>query len=116
MGAILDPVAEAVVHWRAVEEGGRSSGPSTAPVYVASTVFVLGGERELQPGWPWTADLILSVWVERIATRDDGSWLCKIDFPVRDLAVHYVVPGGEFLRMEGPRVVAEARFTITYPH
>jgi hypothetical protein len=116
MDTISDPVAEAVVRWRTAEEGGRWSGPSTAPVYVASTVFVLGGESEVQPGWPWTADLMISIWVERIATQDDGSWLCKIDFPVRDLAMPYVVVGAKFLLMEGPRVVADAQFTITYPH
>jgi hypothetical protein len=115
MKTISDPVADAVVCWRTAEEGGRRSGPSTAPVYTATTVFVLGGENEIQPGWPQTADPKLSAWVERTAVRADGSWLCKIDFAVRELAMPYVVPGGEFLLLEGPRVVAEARFTVTYP-
>jgi hypothetical protein len=28
----------------------------------------------------------------------------------------YVVAGAKFLIMEGPRVVADAQFTVTYPH
>lgn len=76
MDTIPDPVAEAVVHWRTPEEGGRRSGPSTTPVYTATTVFVLGGETEVQPGWPQTADPKLSAWAERTAVRADGSWVC----------------------------------------
>jgi hypothetical protein len=113
---IDDPVGEAVVYWRTAAEGGRSTGPSTAPVYTAQAVFVLGGENEVQPGWPVTADPKLSAWVERIAVRDDGSWLRKIDFPVRDLAKPYIVPGGEFLFMEGRHVVATAQFTSVKRH
>ena len=113
---ILDPVAEAVVCWRTADEGGRQSGPPTAPVYTATSVFVLGGDSDLQPDWPWTADPKLSIWVERVAVRDDGCWLCKIDFPVRDLAVPYIVAEGEFLIMEGPTIAAHARFTVIHLH
>lgn len=114
MEKILDPVGEAVVYWRSAEQDGRRSGPPTAPVYTASAVFVLGGEDEVQPDWPWSADLMLSIWVERIESRADGSWLCRIDFPVRELAIPYVTPTGEFLILEGPRVVASAQFVRTF--
>src|SRR5882757_791873 len=100
MERIVDPVAEAVVRWRTAEEGGRQSGPPTAPVYTATSVFVLGGDSDLQPDWPWTADPKLSIWVERVAVRDDGCWLCK----------------GEFLIMEGPTIAAHARFTVIHLH
>lgn len=111
---ISDPVAEAVVVWRTAEEGGRRSGPPTVPVYLASSVFVLGNDSEVQPGWPWTADPMLSIWIERIALDDDGSWLCKVDYPVREIATPYVIPGTKFLIMEGPTVVATGRFTKIY--
>src|SRR5882757_9496546 len=116
MERILDPVGEAVVRWRTADEGGRQSGPPTVPVYTASSVFGLGNDRDLQPDWPWSADPMLSIWVERIGVRVDGSWLCKIDFPFRDLAVPYVVPEGEFLIMEGPTIAAYAQFTVIHLH
>jgi YD repeat-containing protein len=50
------PAAEAVVSWCSAEDGGRRSGPSTAPVYAATAIFVQGGEQEVQPGWPASAD------------------------------------------------------------
>jgi len=59
----------------------------------ATSVFVLGGAYDLHP-LAWTADPKLSIWVERVAVRDAGCWLCKIDFPVRDLAVPYIVAEG----------------------
>jgi hypothetical protein len=114
MDTIRDPVGEAIVYWRTAEEGGRKTGLPTVPVYTPITVFVLGGEEEVQPGWPWTADPVLSICVERIAIRDDGSWLCRIGFLVPDLAVPYLVPGGKFLLMEGSGVVATAEFTVIY--
>ncbi len=104
---IENPVAEAVVSWRSAQEGGRRSGPPTAPVYAATAVFVQGEDRELQPGWPASADQ-LSILLEETAVREDGSRVCKLDFLVRDLALPHLVPGGEILVMEGPRVVASA--------
>jgi hypothetical protein len=111
---IDDPVAEAVVYWRTAAEGGRLSGPLPGPMHRPTTVFVLGGESEVLHGWPWTADPTLTTMVERTAIRDDGSWLCKIDFLARDLASPYLGSGAEFLLMEGSRVVATARFTTIY--
>jgi hypothetical protein len=56
MTRIADPLAEAVVIWRTAEQGGRRFGPPTAPVYAATAVFVRGGDREVQPGWPASVD------------------------------------------------------------
>lgn len=114
MGDIVEPVGKAVVRWLTAEEDGRRSGPPTANVYAATSVFFMGGDRELNPDWPRNADPTLSIWVQRVAVREDGSWLCRIDFPFRDLAIPYIAPGREFLIMEGPRVAAHAEFTDTY--
>lgn len=113
MKKIENPAAEAVVSWRSAEEGGRRSGPPTAPVYAATAVFVLGDDRELQPGWPASADH-LSVLLEETSVREDGSRVCKVDFLVRELAIPHLVPGGEILVMEGPRVVASALITAVH--
>lgn len=113
MEKIEDPVAEAVVSWRSADEGGRKSGPPTALVYMATAVFVQGDDRELQPGWPASADQ-LSILLEEIAVRGDGSRTCKVDFLVRDLALPYLVPGSEILILEGPRVVASAHVSTVH--
>ncbi|MDX3767869.1 MULTISPECIES: hypothetical protein [unclassified Streptomyces] len=51
MNEIDNPVASAVVHWRTAEQGGRLSGAPTVPVYMATAVFVLGDDTEVQSGW-----------------------------------------------------------------
>ena len=104
---ISEPVAHAVVTWVPSEMGGRSSGPPGGPVYAATSVFVHGGDSEVQPGWPAGADH-LSVLLQETGTLPGGARLCKIDFLARDLAQPFVHPGAVLLIMEGPRVVATA--------
>lgn len=111
---VSDPVGQAVVRWRSTAQGGRHSGPPSGPVYTPTAVFVLGGEEEVQPGWPASADPYVSVIVELIRLFEDGSWLCKIDFLARDIAAPYVHAGGRFLLMEGARPVADGEFTEVY--
>ena len=110
MKKIENPVAEAAVSWRSTADGGRRSGPPTASVYAATAVFVRGGDREVQPGWPATADQ-LSILLEETTRQADGTRICKVDFLVPELAFPYLVPGGEILIMEGPRIVASARIS-----
>jgi len=107
---IKEPLARAVVTWVAPEMGGRSSGPPSGPVYAATSVFVHGGDAEVQPGWPAGADQ-LSILVQKAETLPGGAWLCKVDFLARDLAVPLVRPGAVLLIMEGPKVVATAVVT-----
>lgn len=103
------PVAHAVVSWLSAEQGGRRSGPPTAPVYMATAVFPLGGKRETQPGWPTTADPLLSVLLEEIPGSSRDARVYKVDFLVRDLAIPFLHPGAEMLITEGPvKVVASA--------
>ncbi|MDX8055098.1 hypothetical protein SK571_37485 [Lentzea sp. BCCO 10_0798] len=98
---IDDPMAEAVIRWRTAEQGGRRSGPPTAPVYMATAVFTPG-------------DAHISVLIEQLDVREDGSRTCKIDFLVRELARPALVPGARMLVMEGPRVVAEADVLVVH--
>jgi hypothetical protein len=104
---ITDPVAFAEVSWLTAEEGGRKSGPPTAPVYAATCVFPLGHDAEVQPGWPAAGDA-LSILLEAVNTAADGSGTYKVDFLARDLARPYLHRGTEVLVMEGPTVVARA--------
>ena len=107
MKKIEEPVAEAVVHWRAADDGGRQSGLPTAPVYMATAVFVLGMDRELQPGWPGTADQ-LSILLQKTEDLDERRWRCLVGFLAPELAQPNLRPGAELLVLEGPRVVASA--------
>lgn len=108
---ITEPVANAVVTWVTPEMGGRSSGPPpSGPVYAATSVFVHGGDAEVQPGWPVGADQ-LSILVQATDTLPGGAWLCKVDFLARDLVRPCIHPGTAMLVMEGPRVVATAVIT-----
>jgi hypothetical protein len=107
---IKEPLAHAVVTWVTPEMGGRRSGPPSRPVYAATSVFVRGGDAEVQPGWPTRADQ-LSILVQMTETLPGGAWLCKIDFLARDLAAPLVRPGAVLLIMEGPKVVATAVVT-----
>lgn len=113
MTRIAEPLAEAIVTWRTAEQGGRRSGPPTVPVYAATAVFVRGGDREIQPGWPASADQ-LSILLEQTAVREDDARECKVDFLVRELAIAQLAPGVEILVLEGPRVVASARVTTVH--
>jgi hypothetical protein len=102
------PVAHAVVSWFSADAGGRRSGPPTAPVYAATAVFPLCREAETQPGWPMTADTMLSVLLEEVPGPAGGARVYKVDFLVRDLAWPFLHPGAEMLVTEGSRVVASA--------
>lgn len=99
---IDDPIAEAVIRWRTEEQGGRRSGPPTAPVYMATAVFPPGDQH-------------MSVLIEQLDVREDGSRACKVDFLVRELAKPALVPGARMLVMEGARVVAEADVLVVHP-
>src|SRR5690349_17143483 len=87
--------------------GGRTSGPPTAAVYAATAVFPLGGEQEVTPGWPGSADQV-SILVQRIRTLPSGEYLAKIGFLVPELAQPHLRPGVTILILEGPRTVARA--------
>ncbi|WP_327428749.1 hypothetical protein [Streptomyces sp. NBC_01236] len=108
MEKIEKPVAEAVVHWRAGDDGGRRSGPPTAPVYMATAVFVQDGDREVQPGWPASADQ-LSILLQKTEELDECRWRCLVGFLVPGMARPNLRAGAELLVLEGPRVVASAQ-------
>ncbi len=105
---IESPVAEGVVVWRTHAEGGRRSGPPTAPVYMATAVFVQGGEAEIQPDWPVSADQ-LSILLQETERLDDDHRRCLVGFLVPELALAHLHPGTELLVLEGPRTVAQLR-------
>ncbi|WP_157575003.1 hypothetical protein [Jiangella muralis] len=104
---IETPAATARVTWRSPHEGGRKSGPPSAPVYAANCAFPIGGETELDPGWPATAEKF-SLLLQRIAESPAGEWECKLDFLARNLVKQYLQPGAVMLVMEGPTVVGKA--------
>ena len=84
---LKDPVATMALSWISAADGGRRSGPPTAPVYATTCVFPLGGEAEVQPGWPANADPMLSIIIQRTGQLPDGRDLAKIDFLVEELAL-----------------------------
>lgn len=111
---IDEPMAEAVVTWRGAAEGGRRSGPPTAPVYAATAVFPQGEDEELRPGRPGrpaTAEQVSVLLEKTDREREDGSPVYLVDFPVRELAAPHLRAGAQMLVMEGPKVVASARVT-----
>ncbi|MFF3264262.1 hypothetical protein ACFYWO_34460 [Streptomyces sp. NPDC002932] len=113
-GHIEDPVASAVVHWRTAEQGGRLSGPPSAPVYMATAVFVLGDDSEVQPGWPASAEQ-LSILLQKTGELDDGRWEYLVGFLVPELARPHVHAGAELIVLEGPRTVATAQVGAVLP-
>jgi len=105
---IAEPLAMGTVSWLSHAQGGRSSGPPTAPVYAANCTFPLGGEEELIPGWPATAEEF-SALLQRTGENADGTWECRIGFLAPDLVSEYLRPGAIMLIMEGPtKVVGQA--------
>ncbi len=108
MNRIESPMAIASVRWLTAQEGGRRSGPPTAPVYMATSVFVEGDEDEVQPGWPASADQ-LSILLEPVKSDDVGRTRCVVGFLAPDLARASLRQGAELRVLEGPRVVAHAR-------
>jgi hypothetical protein len=113
MEKIEKPVAEALVRWRTTEEGGRRSGPPTAPVYMATAVFIRSNDTEVQPGWPASADQ-LSILLEETEQLHDGRRRCLVGFLVPDLARPHQHPGAELLVMEGSRTVASASLDAVF--
>jgi len=107
---ITDPVANAIVTWLSLNQGGRLSGPPSGKVYAATSVFVLGGDAEVQPGWPNGAQQ-LSILLDEIGRLSHKSQKYKVDFLVRELALPFIHPGAELLIMEGPKIVANAQIT-----
>lgn len=109
MTTIERPVAIVSVAWIPATEGGRRTGPPTAPVYASTCVFPLGGEEETQPGWPASTDTVLSILLEKVdAGRDAMAGTYKVGFLVPDLAMPYLHVGADVLVLEGPRPVATA--------
>ena len=111
---IEDPLALAAVTWLSAEEGGRRSGPPTAPVYSATAVFRLGNDEEVVPGWPVTADQV-SVLLQRISQSPATKEVVKVGFLYPELARPSLHERAEFLVLEGPKVVAHAVVTQLLP-
>jgi hypothetical protein len=111
---IPEPWALATVNWLTAEQGGRSSGPPTAPVYAANCVFPLGEDAALVPGWPAAGEMF-SLLLQKRREQPDGTWLCAVDFLVREAVVPYVVRGAPMLVMEGPKVVGRAVIEDVFP-
>ncbi|GAB2699837.1 hypothetical protein [Nocardia thraciensis] len=103
---IENPEAIACLQWIPPEQGGRQTGPPTAPVYTTTAVFRLGGEEETQPGWPAQSNQAISILIERTGEDCDGGELVNIGFLAPDLALPYLHEGAEILVLEGPKVVA----------
>ncbi|WP_280382495.1 hypothetical protein [Nocardia wallacei] len=103
---IENPEATACLRWVSPEQGGRQTGPPTAPVYTTTAVFRLGGEEETQPGWPAQSNQAISILIERTGEDCDDGELVTIGFLAPDLARPYLHSGAEILVLEGPKVVA----------
>jgi hypothetical protein len=72
---------------------------------MATTVFVLGDDSEVQSGWLASADQ-LSILLQKSGELDDGRWDCLVGFLIPQLARLHVRPGTELIVLEGPRTVA----------
>jgi hypothetical protein len=111
---IEEPLALATVTWASVEEGGRRSGPPTAPVYAATAVFVLGNDADVEPGWPAAVNQI-SVLLQRVSQPAMTKETAKVGFLFPELARPSLRNGAEFVVLEGPKVVARAVVTQVLP-
>lgn len=111
---IEDPLAFAAVTWASAEEGGRRSGPPTAPVYSATAVLKLGDDAAVMPGWPATADQ-LSILLQRVSQPAATEEVVKVGFLYPELAQPFLRNGAEFLVLEGPKVVARGVVTELLP-
>lgn len=97
------------MRWRSPEEGGRPSGPPNGEQYAASAVFVLGGDAEVIPGWPDTAERF-SIGLNLSGHAMEWNPV-EVDFLARDLVMDKLRPGVDILITEGARVVADLRIT-----
>lgn len=107
------PVARATVRWTPPADGGRRTGPPTAPVYAAACVFPLGGDDEVLPGWPAPAECFSVLLEARGAVAETGEY--DVGFLAPELAAPFVEVGASMLVMEGPKVVATAVVDVVYP-
>ncbi|MEU1801682.1 hypothetical protein [Streptomyces sp. NPDC019937] len=107
MNEIDSPQATAAIRWLTAEEGGRRTGPPTAPVYAATCIFKMGNDNEIHPNWPANAAQ-LSILIEKTNTLPDGRNAAMIGFLAPELASPFLSKGQEILIMEGPKVVAHA--------
>ena len=89
-------MAVAEIRWLPGSEGGRTSGPPSAPVYAATATFAGSGAA------------LLSILVQHIGTQPDGTALANIGFLVPDLARAHLHVGTVLQITEGPAVVAHA--------
>lgn len=104
--------AEGNIVWRLPSQGGRSSGPPDGPTYRPTAVPVLGGEKDVNPGWPASSTDHYSL---EIRFDDNGSSKlavnCQLRFIAPELVGQYLTVGANFLLMEGAQVVGELRVT-----
>jgi hypothetical protein len=108
MDEIENPKAEVTVSWLTAEEGGRRSGPPTAPVYMATCVFVQDGDDDLPPDRPASADQI-SILLQQTENLGPTGGRYLAGFLVPELANDHLRPGAMLLIMEGPRTVGRAQ-------
>jgi hypothetical protein len=104
------PAAWAKIAWLSEAQGGRRTGPPTAPVYASTCAFPLGDEAEMVPGWPDNRE-DFSVLIEKLAVEDDATWLCALDFLARDLVADKIRRGSRVLVFEGRKIVATGLVT-----
>lgn len=102
------PLAVVALRWVPESDGGRVSGPPTAPVYAATAAFCPGATdlattTHVRPD----ADL-LSVLLQRTASLPDGTETANIGFLAPTLAEPLLAVGVPLLITEGPKVVAHA--------
>ena len=99
-----------LMRWRPSEAGGRLNGRPSSSQYAASAVFVLGGDAEVLPGWPGSAERF-SIGFNLLPGPQPDWEPVEFDFLARDLVLDKVHPGAEMLITEGWQVVAELRVT-----
>jgi hypothetical protein len=89
------------------EEGGRRSGPPTAPVHMATCVFVEDGDDELLAGRPASADQI-SILLQ--LTQNLGPYRSGYlaGFLAPELAADHLRAGASVLITGGPKVFDHA--------
>jgi len=64
----------------------------------------------VQPGWPATADDMLSILLEEVeVARRPNERRYKVGFLVPDLARPFVHVGAQLVILEGPKIVAKGK-------
>lgn len=110
---ISDPLALATLTWVPARNGGRMSGPPTAPVYAATAAFRHGDDKSVYPGWPAAAPQV-SILLQRISQQPHETEDHKVDFLFPELVASDVRPGAQFVVLEGPKVVATGTIKEVY--